>query len=118
VDGVPDLTQVRAWVGVPSTAVSDEDLQQILDAEQAIQARTCRLPEDTVEDPGTYPAALARALLRRCQRQVAVRNLPLGALGLEGTEYGPMTLPSWDAEISRLEASYRIPVVACAWAAL
>jgi hypothetical protein len=112
VEGVPDLTQARAWVGVPESAISDEDLQQILDAEQEIQARTCRLPEDTVEDPGTYPAALSRALLRRCQREVAVRNLPLGALGGEGSEFGPMTLPSWDAEVSRLEATYRIPVVA------
>lgn len=111
-EGIPDLDQVRAWVGVPTTAISDEDLQQILDAEQQIQARTCRLPEDTVEVPGVYPAALARALLRRCQREVAVKNLPLGALGVDGTEYGPVRLTSWDAEISRLEATYRIPVVA------
>jgi hypothetical protein len=111
VQGVPDLAQVRAWVGVPPTAVSDEDLQQILDAEQEIQARTCRLPEDTVEAPGTYPAALARALLRRCQREVAVKNLPLGAIGVD-SEYGPVTLSAWDAEIARLEATYRIPVVA------
>ena len=111
-DNVPDLAQVRAWVGVPPAAVSDEDLQQILDAEQQIQARTLRLPEDTPEDPGTYPAALARALLRRCQREVAVKNLPLGALGVDGSEFGPVNLPAWDAEISRLEASYRIPVVA------
>jgi hypothetical protein len=112
VDGVPDLDQVRAWVKVSAAQISDEDLQQILDAEAGIQARTCRLPEDTPEAPGTYPAALARALLRRCQREVAVRNLPLGAIGVEGSEYGPVTLPSWDAEISRLEATYRIPVVA------
>lgn len=194
--GVPSLTQVRAWIQVPVTAVSDEDLQQILDGELAIQARTCRVPADpdltgpaslvldgydatvtiiggppgrtfrilwgdateeitvdqdgagsaqhsyqyggtypaavydvdldrmlltgTVTVPGeqviptqaTYPAALARALLRRCQREVAVRAVPLGALGIEGNEYGPTALPRWDAEIVRLEASYRIAVVA------
>jgi hypothetical protein len=113
--GVPELDDVRAWVAVPATAFPDADLQQILDAELAIQARTCRLPDDP--DPitdveATYPYALARAVLRRCQRQVAVRALPLGAFGVEGSEYGPVTLTAWDAEISRLEATYRIPVIA------
>lgn len=194
--GVPDLAQVRAWIQVPASAISDEDLGQILDAELAIQARTCRLPVDddmtgpatltvsgyeatvlvdggppgrtfrilwgdateeivldvngdataahsyeyagtypaavydverdrilvsgTVTVPGDtvlpaqgiYPAALARAALRRCQREVAVRSLPLGAIGTEQAEFGPVNLPAWDAEIGRLEASYRIPVIA------
>jgi hypothetical protein len=193
--GVPTLEQVRAWIQVPASAISDEDLTQILDAELGIQTRTCRVP---VEDPdagpisatlddmtatvlvtggpanthyrlswgdgqngdvtldgdgnaagshvyanaGTYtasvsddygtslsyavtvpgngelnpqavyPSALARACLRRCQREVAVRAVPLGAFGVEGSEYGPVTLTSWDAEIARLEATYRIPVIA------
>lgn len=195
--GEPTLAQVRAWVAVPATAISDEDLQQILDGELAIQARTCRVPESgdpgpvtvvvdeytvtvTVEGgipgehyrfswgdgqngdanlddngdvtgshtydlPGTfttsvtddhgqtvyygitipgsgsggsvtpsglYPAALSRACLRRCQRQIAAKNLPLGVIGQDGAEFGPLTVPSWDAEIRRLEASYRIPVIA------
>lgn len=193
--GVPTLAQVRAWVQVPATAISDADLQQILDAELAIQLRTCRVPDDpdpgpvvltqdgmdvlvtlagatpgtlyriawgdtfsdevTVAEDGTgtaahtyadegefvvvayndranvvayypltvpgtgttapqstYPAALARACLRRCQREIAVRALPLGAFGTETAEYGPVNLPAWDAEISRLEATYRIPVIA------
>jgi hypothetical protein len=192
--GVPTLAQVRAWVQVPATVISDEDLQQILDAELAIQARTCRLPTDpspgpvvlavadmtatvtatggtpgaaywiawgdtysdqvVLDDDGaataehtyteegqqtavlyndamqvlgyyqfdvpgngstapqaTYPEALARACLRRCQRQVAARAVPLGMLGADSTEYGPVTMPRWDAEIGRLEASYRQVVV-------
>lgn len=194
--GVPDLAQVRAWIQVPASAISDADLDQILAAELAIQARTCRLPDDddtsgpatltvtgyeatvlvdagppgrtyrilwgdateeiVLDDngdasashsyeyaggypaavvdvdrdrvlvsgvvtvpgdmilpaQGVYPDALARAVLRRCQREVAVRSLPLGAIGTEQAEYGPVNLPAWDAEIGRLEASYRIPVIA------
>jgi hypothetical protein len=104
----PTLADARAWLNVPVASLSDADLQQILDAELAIQARLCRVPtEGTV-----YPDALSRAVLRRCSRQVAARNVPLGVLGAEGSEFGPMQLQSWDAEISRLEASYRIPVIA------
>jgi len=113
--GVPDLAQVRAWVKVPATAISDEDLQQILDAEIAIVARTCRLPVDPPvegEPEATYPPPLARSVLRRCQREIAARNVPLGVMGQVGEEFGPLTVPSWDAEIRRLEASYRIPVIA------
>jgi hypothetical protein len=65
-----------------------------------------------VEPEATYPEALARALLRRCQRNVAARAVPLGAFGVEGSEFGPVNLPAWDAEISRLESSYLIAVIA------
>lgn len=112
-NGVPTRDQVRQWIGVPVSAVTDADLDQILAAELAIQARTCRLPDDSDPDnPATYPEALARAVMRRCQREVAARAVPLGAIGNEANEYGAMTLPRWDAEISRLEASYRITVIA------
>jgi hypothetical protein len=110
VNGIPTLEEVRAWIAVPATSLPDDDLQQILNAEIEIQARTCRIPEDSAE--AVYPPALARALLRRCQRQVAARNVPLGVLGAEGAEFGPLNLPRWDAEVGRLEASYRIVVVA------
>lgn len=192
---VPDLDQVRAWVKVPASQVSDDDLEQILAGELAIQARTCRVPDDPNPSPATltitgyaaevdvtdgpvgeiytiswgdglrdvvtideagdasashvydyagsypawvadakghtlvagmvavpgdqvipeqgfYPDALARACLRRCQREVAARALPLGILGADSAEYGPITLRAWDAEIVRLEASYRQVVVA------
>lgn len=113
-NGAPTRDQVRAWIGVPVSAVSDEDLDQILAAELAIQARICRLPDDPDADgnPATYPDALSRAVMRRCQREVAARAVPLGAIGGESTEFGPFSLPRWDAEITRLEASYRIPVIA------
>ena len=110
--GIPDLAQVRAWVQVPATSIPDADLQQILDAELAVQARTCRIPVDAEGAEATYPEPLARACLRRCQRQVAAKAVPLGMVGADATEYGPVSLPRWDAEIGRLEASYRQVVVA------
>ena len=111
---VPTSTEVRAWVQVPATAISDDDLDQILAAELAIQSRTCRLPDDPDEngDEASYPDALSRAVLRRCQREIAAKALPLGIVGGESTEFGPLLLRSWDAEISRLEASYRQVVIA------
>lgn len=112
---LPTLEQIRTWVQVPASAISDDDLTQIFASELLIQSRTCRVPEDP--DPITgeeaiYPDALARSVLRRCQRQIASKALPLGILGVDASEYGPITLRAWDAEISRLEASYRQVVIA------
>lgn len=112
--GIPTLPQVREWLKVSESAVSDADLDQIRVAELGIQSRILDLPPDPDPATGleaTYPEALARSLLRRCQREVAARAVPLGALGLEGAEFGPINLPAWDAEIGRLEASYLVPVV-------
>jgi hypothetical protein len=113
--GIPTVDDVRAWLNVSASAVPDDDLSEILVGELTIQTRLLRIPPDPdpeTDEEATYPEALARALLRRCQRNVAARSVPLGAFGLEGSEFGPVTLPAWDAEISRLEASYLIPVVA------
>lgn len=109
-DGIPTVEQARAWTGVTEAQVSDDDLSEILSAEQRIQARTCDLPAD---DPGAvYPEPLARALLRRVQCHLAKKNLPLGMVGGDAMEWSPVSLQTWDAEVSRLESSYLIPVVA------
>jgi hypothetical protein len=109
-EGQPTVAEVRAWIGLTTAQVSDEDLTAILDAETAIQQRTCELPTD---GPGVlYPAPLARALFRRVQCHLARKNLPLGMVGGDATEWSPVSLQSWDAEVSRLESSYLIPVVA------
>lgn len=105
--GIPTVEEVRAWCGVPVAQVSDEDLAQILDAEQEIQARLLDLPADS----GEYPDPVARALYRRVQCHLARKNLPLGMLGGDSTEWSPVTLAAWDAEVQRLESSYLIPVV-------
>lgn len=109
-DGIPTVAEVRAWVGVSVAQVSDADLGAILDAETAIQARLCELPED---GPGVaYPLPLARALYRRVQCHLAKKNLPLGMVGGDAMEWSPVSLQTWDAEVSRLESSYLIPVTA------
>jgi hypothetical protein len=104
--GYPTLDQIRAWIKVPATAIPDDQLQQVVDAEAGIQARLCRIPTDT------YPPELCQALYRRVQRHIAAKAVALGLVGLDQTEYGPVRVPGYDAEVNRLEASLRIPVIA------
>ena len=100
-----DLTTVRAYLKVPATTLSDADLQRMLDASADDQAARCAW-----SDP--YPDALAQALLRRVQREVAARNLPLGMVGLDAAEYGPQRLPYLDSVVEEHERAYRIQVLA------
>lgn len=86
---------------VPSIAEIEIDIGKtvepyIYEAELADQARRCRV------DP--YNDALAGALLRRVQRALAMRNLPLGVLQ---DDSGSTRLGSTDPEVRRLEAPYR-----------
>jgi hypothetical protein len=102
------IEQVRAYVRVPATVLSDEDLQRMLDASADDQAQRCTWPAA----PEPYPAALAQALLRRVQREVAARNLPLGMVGLDAAEYGPQSLAMYDALVEQHERAYRKVVLA------
>jgi hypothetical protein len=63
-------------------------------------------------EPDGYPDALAQALLRRIQREVAARNLPLGMVGLDASEYGPTRLPYLDALVEEHERAFRRVVLA------
>jgi hypothetical protein len=108
--GIPTMEEAREWIGLTVDQVSDADLTAILDAEQTVQARLLDLPDDT-DGTATYPLPIARALLRRVQCHLARKNLPLGMIGGDATEWSPVSLQSWDAEVQRLESSYLIPVV-------
>jgi hypothetical protein len=101
-----DLATVRAYLRVPATALSDEDLQRMLDGSADDQAQRCTWPD------ATYPDSLAQALLRRVQREVAARNLPLGMVGLDAAEYGPQRLPFLDSLVEEHERAYRRQVLA------
>src|SRR4051812_35115786 len=101
-----DLVTVRTYLKVPATALSDEDLTRMLSAQRADQTARCADP-DTPEGV----AALDQALLRRVQREVAARNLPLGMVGLDAAEYGPQRLPYFDALVEEHERAYRLVVV-------
>ena len=101
-----DLAAVRGYLQVPATLLTDEDLQRMLDAATADQNARCIVPSDS-----EGAAALDQALLRRVQREVAARNLPLGMVGLDGAEYGPSALAAYDALVEQHERAYRAQVL-------
>jgi hypothetical protein len=102
---MPDLEEVREWIGVSDFELSDVQLARILAAETGLQAADCDIP-----DP--YPDELGLAMLRRCARAAAARGLPLGSLPLpdtgQGGNHGAMVLPRLDAEIERYEHEHRV----------
>jgi hypothetical protein len=103
----PTLTEVRAWLQTPATAVDDAQLGHVLAAELALQAQWCRVPAD----PDLFPEPLYQAVLRRCGRECAARGVPLGLIGVDA-EFGSQVLRRWDGEIERLEMPYLSQVLA------
>jgi len=103
---VPTVAQARAYLKVSATAISDEEFTRIYNAEVDAQAQVCAIPTTA------YPDALGQALLRRIQRQVAAKNLPLGLVGLEASEFAPSRIPAYDAIVEAGERPYRAQVVA------
>jgi hypothetical protein len=98
-----DMAALRTWLGLPATAMDDEALAQVVAAEEALQDAACTFPTDGA---GNRPPHLIQALYRRVGREVAAKNVPLGALGVD-SEQGPSTMAKWDAEIERLEGPSR-----------
>ena len=108
---LPSLADIRARTRISATTYPDELLGPIVEAEA--QAMVCRLPDLPEPDVDVeLPALLAQALYRRVRVAVARDQVPLGYLGLDQSEYGPARMGSRDPEVLRLEAPYRIPVVA------
>jgi hypothetical protein len=101
-----DLATVRGYVRVPTTSLSDEDLERMLDAASVDQWSRCEW------DPTSYPAPLAQGLLRAIQKEIAARNLPLGMVGVDAAEYGPAMVPQYDALVEYHERAYRRTVLA------
>lgn len=97
-----DPAEVRLWIGVPATVLSDAQLQDVIDAETSAQALICTIDDDTESD-------LKQAALRRVGRAVAARNIPTGLV--PGSEFGLMRLPLIDAEIERYEGPHRKTVL-------
>ena len=102
--GYPDLAEVRTWLKVPATILPDAELEVIAAAEQTHQARLDW-------GAGELPADALAAFYRRCARNAAAKNIPLGILAADA-EYGTVRLSRWDAEVERLEAAYVSPVIA------
>lgn len=102
---IPTVAQTRAYLRVSATALPDEELTRIYNGEQESQAGVCTVPVD-------YPDALGQAFLRRVQRQVAAKNLPLGLVGTEAAEFAPTRIPFLDSIVESLERPYRTQVLA------
>src|SRR6187399_2516238 len=102
-----DVSTVRGYLQVPATVLTDPDLQRMLDAAIGAQEARCTVPADVV----AWPAELDQALLRRVQREVAARNLPLGMVGLDA-EYGPASLAAYDSLVEQHERPWRTQVLA------
>ena len=90
---------------IPTTALSDVDLARMYHAAAADQAQRCTIPD-------VYPDTLGQALLRRIQREIAARNLPLGVMGADAAEYAPTRVPTYDALVEHHEAGYRLVALA------
>lgn len=99
---VPNLAEVRSWLGLSTGTISDDQLTRIYDGELSLQAQMCCIPAD----PDAYPPEAAEGLFRRVGRAVASRSVPLGMVGVD-SEYGASRLPPTDAEIARVEAPIR-----------
>jgi hypothetical protein len=78
---------------------SDAVLTEVLEAEKADQAKRCRIPAN-------YPTDLREALLRRCQRNLAMRGLSLAVLQGDADTGSSTFLPGRDPEVRRLEAGW------------
>jgi len=99
--GMPDVTAVANYLGADASSWDTDDLQDALDAEASAQRDRCRVP-------AVYPDSLRQALLRRVQRNLAMRRLPLAVLqgDAEATRIGGN-----DPEVRRFEAPYRKLVI-------
>lgn len=103
----PTLLEVREWIGVPATVLTDAQLGTVLEAESEKQAAYCLIPAEA----DAFPSALTQALYRRVARECAARSVPLGLLG-DGVDFAQARLPYLDAQVEAHEASYRITAIA------
>lgn len=111
--GVPDLDQVKAWLGLaPEDTADDVVLQQSLDAALAHLTQLVTYPADDFGDP-VFPADLSEAVLLVTQRLAARRNSPEGVVGLTGAggDFVSARVPFSDPDVMQLIGPYRnIPV--------
>jgi hypothetical protein len=108
--GYPDLATVRAYVRVPATSLPDDDLERMMIAAATSQADGRNIDRGQDTDTGERAPALVQAFLRRVQRQIAGKNLPIGMVGVEASEFGPTGI-ALDNLIYELERPYVLAVV-------
>lgn len=114
IQGAPDLSQVKAWLGLePEDTQDDAVLTASLNASLAAQALVVGYPTDDFGDP-LFTDDLREAVFLRTQRLAARRNSPEGVVGLSGGggDFVGARVPSGDPDILRLEGPYLRIVVA------
>lgn len=99
VNGMPDADALAHYLRDDAASWETEDLDDALAVEAAAQRSVCRVG-------AIYPDDLRGALLRRAQRNLAMRALPL-AIPQGDADAGATILPGRDPEVRRLEAPHR-----------
>lgn len=93
---MPTIADLDDYLGTHSH--TDDDLQEVLDAEASAQRDVCRVP-------AAYPDALRSALLRRSQFHLAMKRVTLGVI--PGDADRDALRPGFDSEVRRFEKPYR-----------
>ncbi len=96
---LPTVDDVARYLKGGASSWTSVQLQEELDGEAYAQQAKCGVRAE-------YPPDLRKALLRRVQRALAFRALPLATLRGDA-DGGSLVLPGNDPEIRRLEAPYR-----------
>jgi hypothetical protein len=100
---LPDVDDVDAYLksGTGEHSWSADDMLDALTAEESAQRRVCRIR-------ALYPPDLRQALLRRVQRNLALRPNALAMFRGDAETGDPQAfLPGADPEVRRLERPYR-----------
>lgn len=101
--GMPTAADVSVYLGANAGTWSMAEITDALGAERAAQRNRCG-------ERALYPDDLRQALLRRVQRNLAMRRFPLG-MTTGDADSGPAMVPGRDPEVRRLEAPYRRLVI-------
>lgn len=103
---LPTVSDVVAYLGAAAAQWTTDGgttypaITEELSAETTAQARVCLVP-------ASYPDELKLALLRRVQRALQMRALPLAVLQGDSDTGSTSFLPARDPEVRRREAPYR-----------
>lgn len=103
---LPTVSEIVTYLGDAAArwtsdgGVTYPAITQELSAETAAQARVCTVPD-------TYPDELKLALMRRVQRALSMRALPLAVLQGDSDLGSAAFLPARDPEVRRREAPFR-----------
>jgi hypothetical protein len=97
--GMPVVGDVVIYLKEDAASWETEDLEDELASQAAAQRAKCG-------ERAAYPPDLRQALLRRVQRALALRSLPL-AIQQGDADGGPMVIPGNDPEVRSLEGPYR-----------